>query len=258
MKQLIVKTSGSGEAMLVLHGWGMNSSVWEPVRESLESHFSVTWVDLPGHDVNRDVEAKSLDDIVKLLVPLLGTKTHVLGWSLGGLIAQAMLQSNPEKFCSLTLVASTPRFSQSKDWPNAMSHEVLDQFSLNLEQDLQGTIKRFIGLQFMGIKNSKDLQRSLVKNILQNLAQYSALRLGLKLLKKCDYRENNASVLQHWILGGRDRLVPVAVSDEIKQLRPNDKISIIMSAGHAPFVTHPDEFTQLLIEQIANEKRSVC
>ncbi len=235
--------------MLALHGWGMNCSVWQPVRETLEKQFKVSWVDLPGHGVNRDVEVNSLDDIVSLLMPLLGDQSHVMGWSLGGLIAQAMLQSNPEKFCSLTLLASTPRFSQTNDWLHAMSTDVLDQFSLNLQEDLQGTIKRFISLQFMGTNNSKDLQRTLVNNILQNLPRYPALTLGLNLLKNCDFRVCKSSVLQHWILGGRDRLVPVAVADDIKRLHPNGQVSIIEDAGHAPFMTHPQAFMQLLTGQ---------
>ena len=257
MKQLNVKTSGSGEALLVLHGWGMNSSVWEPVKAALEARFTVSWIDLPGHGINRHIEADSLDEIVDLLMAAVskiskinkepGVKTHLLGWSLGGLIAQAMVRYEAQKFHSLTLVASTPRFSQDTDWHHAMSHEVLDQFSANLQEDFAGTIRRFIGLQFMGIKNSKDLQRSLVKKILQNLPDYSALVLGLKLLKNCDYRDNVNVVPQHWILGGRDRLVPVAVKDELQQRRPDDPLSIINNAGHAPFMTHPQEFMKSVI-----------
>ncbi len=242
MKRLIVKTSGQGEPLLVLHGWGMNSGVWQAVKEPLQTAYCITWVDLPGHGLNRDIEANSLADIVNLIMPLITHKTHVLGWSLGGLIAQAMVQSSPQTFRSLTLVASTPRFSQGKDWQHAMSHQVLDQFAGQLAEDLTGTLKRFIALQFMGVKHAKDLQRSLVSNILQNPAQYSALKLGLKLLKNSDYRHYNSGIPQHWILAGRDRLVPLTVNEDLQAVRPADQISVIPDAGHAPFMTHPDEF----------------
>ncbi len=246
MKQLIVKTSGQGEPLLVLHGWGMNSSVWQAVKASLQTGYAVTWVDLPGHGLNRDIEANSLDEIINLILPLIKHKTHLLGWSLGGLIAQAMVQTSPQQIRSLTLVASTPRFSRGKDWQHAMGHQVLDQFAQQLAQDLTGTMKRFVALQFMGIKKSKDLQRRLVQSILQNPTRYSALTLGLKLLKKCDFRKNKTVVPQHWVLGGRDRLVPVAVKEDLQKLYPTDQISIIKDAGHAPFMTHPDEFMSLM------------
>ncbi len=239
--------------MLALHGWGMNSRVWEPVREALESRFEVSWLDLPGHGVNRDVEAGSMDALIQRVLNAMPKESHLLGWSLGGLIAQQLAQQQPASIKSLSLIASTPRFSQAGDWPNAMSQDVLAQFSSRLKQDFDGTLKRFIALQFMGIKNSKTIQRELISEILQNRPSQAALELGLELLRHCDFRQSTFTMPTHWMLGGKDRLVPVAVVDDIKKLRPKDTITVIEAAGHAPFISHPQAFTEALFEFIKKQ-----
>jgi len=244
-----IKTSGEGESLIVIHGWGMNSSVWESVRLELESQFKVSWIDLPGHGHNKGITAQSMDEIVDLILPHITDGAHLLGWSLGGLVAQALaektlVEKKKQSFKSITLVASTPRFSQAENWENAMSLNILDNFSMSLKKDLEGTLKRFISLQFMGIKESKRLQRDLTNGIQSALPNTSALELGLQLLAQSDYRFSANKTPQHWILAEKDRLIPLPVINDLKLLRPDDQISILKNSGHAPFMTHPKEFME--------------
>ncbi len=260
--------------MLVLHGWGMNSQVWELIREQLESRYCVSWVDLPGHGFNHGIKAKNIDEIVDLIVNSVSgnpDKYHLLGWSLGGLIAQALALRAPDKVRSLTLVASTPKFSQNLEegenyWPHAMSLETLNNFGENLKSDLETTLKRFIALQFMGVKDAKSIQRDLTESILKPaktaekwggvlsdinkpydaLPDLEALDLGLSILKEADFRTSVSHVSEHWIFGGRDRLIPIELINDLKYLRPDAEITLLENAGHAPFMTHPDEFLKHL------------
>lgn len=270
MKSLKINTSGSGEPLLVLHGWGMNSKVWEPVKSQLEQHFTVSFIDLPGHGENREVSATSLDQIVDLIQARFLTTTtqaHILGWSLGGMVAQALSAKIPEQTKSLTLVASTPRFSQvtgsndnQQDWLNAMPQNVLEQFADNLNNDIEGTIKRFIALQFMGSKtsteiNAKQMQRELTASVLNTLPTSDALKTGLEILMQSDLRQLHllspaSSIPRHWILGGLDRLVPINVSEDLKYYYSDDQITVFNDAGHAPFMTHPQQFVQSLVDFI--------
>ena len=247
--------------MLVLHGWGINSAVWEPVRNVFESHFKVCWVDLPGHGENADVLAESMQDIVELITPFVEDDSHLLGWSLGGLISQAIANKMPQKLKSLTLVASTPRFSQADNWRHAMSMEVLDNFSNHLNDDLQGTLKRFIALQFMGIKDAKPIQRELTQTVLASLktiknrggvsnninTQTQSLKLGLQILTHSDFRKESSSVPQHWLFAEKDRLIPREVINDLKLIRPDDQITLLENTGHAPFMTNPEEFMAAVI-----------
>lgn len=300
LDDFLVKTSGivgNTESITLLHGWGMNSQVWTPILQALEERFQVICVDLPGHGINQSYEAQSLDEIVETIMPLLPQNTHLVGWSLGGLVAQAIAQSAQNTIQSLRLVACTPRFSQyisqtpqasqedDKQWLNAMSLDTLDQFSQNLQMDFEGTLKRFIALQFMGVKGAKKIQSEMIESLF-DISNYdqdksaaspnsgdiielsvsknetasslkrgggvflpskNALDVGLSILKTADMRFKRINTPTQWIFGGRDRLIPKAVINDLKSLRPDDQITLLDEAGHAPFMTHPDEFLNTLL-----------
>ncbi len=254
MKPLFVTTSGQGTALVALHGWGMNSSVWDRIRPALEEKFRVSWIDLPGHGENYDCKATSLDDIVEQILVLIPENSQIMGWSLGGLIAQVIAQRVPDKINSLLLINSTPRFSQTSDWLHAMPQKVLDTFAINLKQDLEGTIKRFIALQFMGVSGgeAKRIQREISNKILSSIKTFKnrgggysykeALELGLTILKETDFRKVVVNQPQYWLFAKKDRLVPAEVINDLKLIRPNAQITLLENAGHAPFMTHPTEF----------------
>ena len=276
LNQLFVKTSGEGEPLIVLHGWGMNSAVWEPVRATLEKQFCVSWIDLPGHGKNSHIKADSLDEIVELILPHISqtpNNTHLMGWSLGGLIIQAIAQRIPENIKCMTMVASTPRFSQTENWHHAMSDEVLSNFSENLSKDIEGTLKRFIALQFMGVKSTKTIQRELTQAVIANISRETedkdkkaikgggtstplsrtvlytekALRLGLDILRYSDFRQTQHEIPQHWLLAERDRLIPKEIINDLKLIRPNAQITLLENTGHALFMTHPEEFLESIV-----------
>jgi len=257
LKPLFVKTSGQGEPLIVLHGWGMNSAVWESVRPALESRYRVSWIDLPGHGKNQHVVASnavdSMDEIVDLMMPHIPDGAHLMGWSLGGLVIQAIAERlskmGENKIKSMTLVASTPKFSQAggsqqvDSWQHAMSLEVLNTFSENLSQDTEGTLKRFIALQFMGVKDSKPIQRELISAMQKwGGVHPESLKQGLALLIHSDFRIATHTIPKHWILAERDRLIPKEVINDLKLLYPDDQITLLENAGHAPFMTQPKAF----------------
>jgi pimeloyl-[acyl-carrier protein] methyl ester esterase len=242
-----------GDPLLVLHGWGMNSSVWQMIANDFERNFQVIWLDLPGHGDNHQVQANSLDDIVALILPLLTQPAHIMGWSLGGLIAQEIVRQRPDLVKQVVMVTSTPRFSQIEQWQNAIPMDLLATFFTNLSNDIQGTIKRFIALQFMGVKDSQSIQRELRQTILANLPSENALQLGLRILQQQDFRDLKMTQQQLWILAEKDRLIPVGIKDDLLNLYPDAQIKIIKSAGHAPFMTHSQQFIDYVIDFISSK-----
>ncbi len=244
-----------GDPLLVLHGWGMNSSVWQMIADDLERNFQVIWLDLPGHGDNHQVCANNLDEIIALILPLLTQPTHIMGWSLGGLVAQGIMQQRPDLIKRIVMVASTPKFAQAEEWQNAMPQDVLAAFSKGLLDDTQGTIKRFIALQFMGIKGSQVIQRELRQVVLANLPDDNALQVGLTLLQQRDFRNLQMTQEQLWILGDKDRLIPVAIENDLRVLYPNAQIERMESAGHAPFMTHPQPFIKLVLDFLMIKER---
>ena len=102
-----VKITGSGPALVLLHGWGLHGGIWETVLEKLEENFTVHNVDMPGfgHSSVHNGEY-TLDYLVDSIETILPEKCFLLGWSLGGLVATALSLKCPEKIKKLITVAS--------------------------------------------------------------------------------------------------------------------------------------------------------
>ena len=231
--------------MVVLHGWGMNQRVWQLIRARLIQQAQVTWVDLPGHGRSSALKLGQLDEVVEQLIPIIPEGAIIMGWSLGGLIAQALAQRLSDSVAALILIATTPRFVVAEDWPYALSPEVLQAFADNLAQDYTATVKRFFALQFMGVRSDLAALQAWRDQILQEPASLAALADGLAILGSADCRHTPVKQPCLWILGRLDKLIPSDLTAGLQALN-YENVQVLPKAAHLPFVTHPDEFMQLV------------
>ncbi len=241
---LFTKTAGSGPSLVLLHGWGMNSSVWNSVLPILQQTYQVTCVDLPGHGQSVCDAEWTMDAFVDELSKRVPTNSIVLGWSLGGMLALRLAYRYPSCVSKLILLAASAKFVRSKDWLSAQHKAILTLFADNLLENPKATIKRFLLLQTQGVKNQVELNR-LLKTLMANdsLPQMAGLKGGLSILKTSDLRTDlsqlTCPVLQ--ILGKKDQLIPVAVASSSVALNSAMETVIIDDATHVPFVSHPSQ-----------------
>ena len=112
-KILSVNRSGQGEAIILLHGWGMSASVFDPLCELLSDQYEVITVDLPGYGQSEWCESLTFEDQVALIseqVP----RGILLGWSMGGLYATEMVRQKPNRFSRLILMCSIMSIHEKK------------------------------------------------------------------------------------------------------------------------------------------------
>lgn len=220
----------------------MNSTVWDSVREQMMAKYIITWLDLPGHGDAEVLNDADLDTWVDTISASITEPHHILAWSLGGLVAQRLAQRYPEQVLSLCLLAISPSFVQRDQWLNAVKPKVLQGFADNLLIDYQETIKRFVALQFLGVKGFRTEFTPWLDKLLAKPAKLVALKQGLDILATTDCRASMLSCPVFWLLGEKDRLVPSNVSSDLTTLGDNHRVEIIKGAGHAPFLSHTDEF----------------
>jgi len=100
----------SKQTLVLLHGVGLDRTVWEPLTAIVEDRFDVVAPDLPGHGagprVPADVTLADLADAVAVHVPI---GSHLVGFSLGALVAQHLAIHRPELVATLTSVSSVCR-----------------------------------------------------------------------------------------------------------------------------------------------------
>ncbi len=105
---------GAGEQPLVLlHGLGSSADDWVMQLDALTPHYRCVAVDLRGHGLSdRPAGAYSVAlfaaDVVALLHSLGLAPAHVLGLSLGGMVAQQMAIAEPAVVRSLVLLNTLP------------------------------------------------------------------------------------------------------------------------------------------------------
>jgi pimeloyl-ACP methyl ester carboxylesterase len=104
---------GAGEPLLLIHGLGYARWGWEPVLEPLALSFEVLSFDNrgigesdapPGPYSVSELAA----DAVQVLDEARVERAHVLGTSLGGMVAQELAIANPERVEKLVLTSTTP------------------------------------------------------------------------------------------------------------------------------------------------------
>ena len=242
------ETLGVGPELVLLHGWGMNAAVWQPLLPGLQERFRVTLVELPGHGESPSLGG-GLDDWVRACLQVAPAQAAWLGWSLGGLLAQRAALLAPQRIRQLCLVTATPSFVQREGWSRAMSRAVFEQFAQALTEDAPATLRRFLSLQVKNTEDARTLLRTLNGALAQRRAPDAAgLEQGLRLLLEGDLRADLAklAVPSNWLFGGRDTLVPAGVADEINARAPAARVEMIESAGHAPFLSHPYQTLQWL------------
>ncbi len=222
------KTIGKGPNLVLLHGWGFSSDIFQNLIEKYQKSYCITAIDLPGHGRSDDIEG-GLESWCEELIQFIPKKSILLGWSLGGLLS--IYIATKIQLEHLILVAATPSLVNHENWKFGINSEIFQQFAINLKNDNAKTLKRFVGLQ------SKD--RSQILEIYEAIQKYpttdKALNIGLDILINSDLQElyKKINIPRSVVLGSLDTIVPVEIKDWYKN---NKTQTFLLHTGHLPFL----------------------
>lgn len=251
MSSLYWHSVGEGDRDLVLlHGWGLNAEVWQNIVPRLSSHFRLHLVDLPGFGRSQNFGPMTLAEMAQQLLAQLPARAVLLGWSLGGLVASQLALAHPDRVAALISVASSPCFTERDAWPG-IKPDTLQNFQQQLSNDFQRTVERFLALQTMGTENARQDARQLKDVVLsQPMPSVEVLQGGLEILREVDLRPQLPQLTQPFLrlYGALDGLVPRRIAAQLDEVLPDSPSIVMPKAAHAPFISHPDEFCQHVID----------
>ena len=248
--QIAVDHAGDGEMLLFLHGIGGNRSNWRRQIEYFSPRFTACAMDVRGWGDSDDYEGPYefddvVDDIARVLRHFGVTSAHIVGLSMGGLIAQHLLWSRPELVRSAVLVdtSSGPGDDHDEQW-------VADFLRLRKAPLLAG-------------KTPADIAPTVARSLLGRNATgaaYEQLRASIAALHKDSYLKALDTVSSyrrrfdpalvavpvHVMVGEDDALTPPAAAHALAALLPGTRVDIVPAAGHLSNIENPDDFNRLL------------
>lgn len=100
--------AGNGPEVLWVHGYTIDSSLWQPLWRGL-SDWSHIAIDLPGHGQSEPLGDESLPELGARLAEVAAQRgiRHIVGLSVGTLLALEVVLARPNAFTSLILGAPT-------------------------------------------------------------------------------------------------------------------------------------------------------
>jgi len=246
---LHIESIGKGPDLVLLHGWGLHSGVWDGVRGDLADRFRVHLVDLPGYGHSAACIHYMSTDLAHTVAKAAPDAICVCGWSLGAQIALRWALDFPDQVQRLVLVAATPRFVRAADWPMGIESQVLQEFAADLQRNVRSTLKRFASLQTRGAKNASRHCAWLCKRLF-GAADPGVLQAGLRMLLDTDLRQEMHEVKQPVLLlhGRQDSLVPVESAHWLKQHLARSRLEVFEDCAHAPFLSQDGKFVKLVSE----------
>jgi pimeloyl-[acyl-carrier protein] methyl ester esterase len=222
---------GTGPDLILLHGWGFNSELFNGLIDQYKNQYRITKIDLPGHGRSDDVTG-GIDDWCDEIIKILPNNPIILGWSLGGLLAINI--ASKIQTSQLILVASSPNFVKNEQWKFGIDADNFQQFSDALQLNLSKGLKRFVSLQTQDKAQLKALNQSIDKFP----ASKKALNQGLEILLTTNLLDefNQLKIPTKVILGNHDTLVPYRISNWYDKAKIKTQV---LNTGHLPFL-HKD------------------
>lgn len=236
----------SAKKVYLIHGWAANRHVFDDFIPRLPHDWEVHALNLPGHGDAPFSDDFDIAAIADHYAAQIDTPAHILGWSLGGLVALYLAARHPDKVKSLCLTASFAKFTAEADYPEGLSHPALAKMVGAFQQDYAKHIKQFLQLQLLNTQHADTVLHKVLPDLIRHGAP-RALQAALDAVNRADARPFLAHIQQPVLLvyGRKDAITPPRMGEYLHRHLPDSRLHLIEKAAHAPFLSHADEFADV-------------
>lgn len=244
---------GQGQPLLLIHGLGSSCRDWELQVPDFKEHFKVITLDLRGHGRSDKPSAPyRMDDFAGdaagVLQALAPGPAHVVGISLGGMVAFQLVLDHPELVDRLVIVNSVPALVPRGlgDW--------LGYWQRLLIINLVGMEKmgRVLAERFFTNPDQEALRDIFIQRWAEN--QKSSYSASLRAAYGWSVRERLGEIeAPTLILGAEGDYFPTAEKAAYTGEIPNAELVVVVDSKHALPAEKPGEFNRLVIDFLRKE-----
>jgi pimeloyl-ACP methyl ester carboxylesterase len=247
--------SGSGPAVLLLHGLGTRADRWRSNIPGLASvQRRVIAVDLPGHGFAQkgpgfDYSVSGYARFVRGLMKVLDVdRATLVGASLGGQIAATLAGKNPELVDRLVLVGSTGLVAFGAETRANMSKMLVDMSREAIRTRLERGIRNLSLITDELVEEDFRVNNSPgAADAFDALGRYFADRIDNDIvLDALISISDRIPVLLVW--GTEDLSVPLTVAADTTPKIRGARLMQMAGTAHNPYFDKPDEFNRILRE----------
>ena len=219
---------GTGEPLLLLHGFGGCSQNWHPFTARLLEHYRLIVVDLRGHGYstnpgNKFTHREAANDVFLLLEKLGVDNFSAMGMSSGGMTLLHMATNQPRRIKSMVLISTTSYFP---DQARAiMRRASFDTMPAEVQQMYRECAKR-----------GDEQIRQLITQFNALHKNYDDMNFAAQSLSAITAR----TLIVH---GDRDNFFPVEIAVSIYRSIPDAALWIVPNGDHVPIYDSMIPFT---------------
>jgi 3-oxoadipate enol-lactonase len=242
--RLYWEESGSGAPLLLIQGLGWSAEMWYSLVPELETSYRVIRYDARGigrSDVPPGPYSieRMADDAAAILRAAGVEKAHVLGVSLGGIVAQEVALRHPDAVTSLLLGCTHPGGEETV-WPAPEVMQVLrERAAMPFDEAVKAAVKYAYSDSVDPRVIEQDMKRRL--DLPTSAEGYQAQLLGGLGYQGTLPRLKALAVPALVFTGDQDEMVPPENSTTLADAIPDSTLVTVRGVGHVLFTERPDE-----------------
>ena len=241
---------GRGKPWLVLiQGLGFDRSGWAPVISPLSRRFRLVLIDNRGSGRSTTPDrkfpvAEMAADVAAVLDSSGIARAHVLGASLGGMVAQELAIGYPQRVDRLVLACTTPGWPYGYPMPRASVQRMTAAASLPVEAAQRSLVENALGPQTL------EEHPELVERIVRNQAARPGDTASWRALASAGAtyaggtRQALIRALTLIVYGDADAVVDPRNSKVLAGRIPSSQLVVFPGLGHLFFWEEPAQFVK--------------
>lgn len=249
---------GSGPPLLMIMGFSGQASSWsERFLELLRPHFQIVRFSNRGTGLSDRPQVQysvqmMADDTAGLMRELGIGRAHVLGISMGGMIAQELVLSRPERVQGLVLGCTTPGWSHGVQPSQEIMALMMPAPGLPLEEQFRKAWPAIVTPEF--VEDQREFLEEMLRIGLENMTTVDTLARQAMSIQAFDTYERLPRIGAPTLIihGDKDQLIRPQNGDILRERIPGSALRILAGAAHMFFWEKPTESAEAIVEFLSS------